>query len=73
MITIPIEPYYDKLMEHYEANRDTIGVEFWDWIRRDFNGYQVYISPNPTADGEKDGCGIMFGEEEEATIFALRW
>jgi hypothetical protein len=73
MITIPIAPYYDNLQQHYQANRKKIKVDFWDWIQRDYNGYQVYIVPNPTATGDKDGCGLMFGEEEEATAFALLW
>jgi rhamnogalacturonyl hydrolase YesR len=73
MIVLPIAPYYDNLQQHYEANRKKIKVSFWEWIQRDYKGYQVYIVSNPTAVGEKDGCGLMFGEEQEASMFALLW
>jgi hypothetical protein len=73
MIIMPIEPYYDKLQEHYQANRKKIKVDFWEWIQRDYKGYQVYVVSNPTAVGEKEGCGLMFGEEQEASMFALLW
>ena len=72
MITIPIEPYWDKLQE-YHSSYNPKKLDFWDWLRRDYNAYQVYIQPNPTALGEKAACGIMFGEEDEATFFALKW
>jgi len=73
MIIIPIESHWDKLQEHYHANKKSIKVDFWDWIKRDYRGYQVYIKSTPTADGEKESCGLMFGEEEDAVMFALKW
>jgi hypothetical protein len=71
MKTIPIEPFYDKVFEHYKDQK--IDIPFWDWIKQEYGGYQVFIKSNPSAVGEKEGCGIMFGEDEDATLFALKW
>jgi hypothetical protein len=71
MKTIPIEPFYDKLQEYHRDNH--IDVSFWDWLKAEYGAYQVYIKSNPTAVGEKEASGLMFGEDEEATLFALRW
>jgi hypothetical protein len=71
MITIPVEPYYDKLQEYYRDNK--IDVDFWEWIKQEYGAYQVWIKSNPTAVGEKEASGLMFGEDEEATLFALKW
>lgn len=71
MITIPIEPYWVKLHEyHLEHHADE---EFWTWLKREYGIYQVYIVGNPSAVGEEKGCGLMFGEESEATLFTLKW
>lgn len=71
MITVPIEPFWEKLQEHWQANEPD--VDFWEWLRRDYDAYQVYIVSNPTAVGEEKGCGIMFSTDEEATWFTLKW
>lgn len=71
MKTIPIEPYWDKLQEHHKDLRTDL--DFWDWLKKEYGAYQVFVKSNPTALGEKEACGLMFGEDEEATLFALRW
>jgi hypothetical protein len=48
-------------------------VDFWEWIKQEYGAYQVWIKSNPTAVGEKEASGLMFGEDEEATLFALKW
>jgi len=72
MKVIAIEPYWDNLQAHHQANNPS-DMDFWDWIRQEYQGYQVYIKSTPTALGEKESCGIMFGEEDEAIMFMLRW
>ena len=70
MVVIPIEPHWDRLQEYHQANiKDE---EFWDWLRREYRAYQVYIKPTPKADGEKAACGLMFGDEEDSMMFLLR-
>ena len=71
MKTIAIEPFYDKLQEYHKDNK--IDVEFWEWLKQEYGAYQVYVKSNPTAVGEKEASGLMFGEDEEATLFALKW
>jgi hypothetical protein len=71
MKILPIEPYWDQLQEHYKQHH--CDDDFWDWLRDEYGAYQVYVKSNPTALGEKEACGILFGEEAEATLFALRW
>lgn len=71
MKTIPIEPYWDKLKDYHRDNN--IDLEFWEWLKQEYGGYQVWIKSNPTAVGEKEASGLLFGEEAEATLFALRW
>ena len=71
MITIPAEPYYDKLKEYHKDNN--IDLEFWEWLKKEYGVYQVWIKSNPSAVGEKEASGLLFGEDEEATLFALRW
>ena len=71
MITIPIEPYWDKLQEHYRDKK--IKIDFWDWLVQEYGAYQVYVKSNPSALGEKEACGLMFGNDEESTLFALKW
>ena len=71
MVVIPIEPHWDRLQEYHQANiKDE---EFWDWLRREYRAYQVYVKPTPKADGEKDSCGLMFGDEDDRMMFLLRW
>ena len=71
MIVLPIEPFYDKLKEkHREEQCDE---DFWDWIKNEYGAYQVWIKSNPTAVGEKEAAGLAFYDEEESTLFALRW
>jgi hypothetical protein len=71
MITIPIDPYWEKLVEHHKQ----LGIdeEFWAWLKKEYGAYQVYIVSNPTQVGEQKGCGLLFGDESEATLFALKW
>jgi hypothetical protein len=71
MKTIPIEPYYDKLQEYHKDLQ--IDAEFWEWIKQEYGAYQVFLKSNPTAIGEKEACGLFFGDDEDATLFALRW
>lgn len=71
MKTIPVEPYYDKLKEYHHDQK--IDVEFWEWLKQEYGAYQVWIKNNPSAVGEKEASGLLFGEDEEATLFALRW
>jgi hypothetical protein len=71
MKILPIEPYYDKVFEHYTDSK--IDIPFWDWIKTEYGGYQVFVKSNPTALGDKEACGLYFGEDAEATLFALRW
>jgi hypothetical protein len=71
MKTIAIEPFYDKLQEYHRDKK--IDLEFWDWLKQEYGAYQVYVKSNPSATGEKEACGLMFGEDSEATLFALRW
>jgi len=71
MKTIPIEPFWDKLVEYHRDNKIDLG--FWEWIKQEHRGYQVFVVSNPSATGEKDGCGLFFGDDEDATLFALRW
>jgi hypothetical protein len=68
---IPIEPYWDKLQEFHSANK--IKLDFWEWLKKEFGGYQVYIVDNPTSTGEKDASGLAFYEPSEATLFSLKW
>ena len=71
MKTIPIEPYWDKLQEyHGEHHQDR---DFWEWLQQEYGAWQVYIKSNHTALGDKEASGLLFSEEEEATLFALRW
>lgn len=71
MITIPIEPYWEKLNEHHKQHH--CDKNFWDWLKQEYGAYQVFIVSNPSAVGEEKGCGLMFGDESEATLFALKW
>jgi hypothetical protein len=71
MKQIPIEPYYDKIHEYYVDQK--IDIPFWDWIKQEYGAYQVFIKSNPTSTGEKEACGLLFGDEADATLFALRW
>jgi hypothetical protein len=71
MKTIPVEPFWEKLVEHHKQFH--IDEEFWAWLKREYNAYQVYIVSNPTQVGEEKGCGVMFGTDEEATFFTLKW
>lgn len=71
MKTIPVEPFYDKLFAHYADNK--IDISFWDWMQKEYGAYQVFIKSNPTSVGEKEACGLLFSDDEEATLFALRW
>lgn len=68
---IAIEPFWDNLQE-YHANH-VQDVDFWDWLKRDYGAYQVYIKTNPTAVGEKEASGLLFGSPEEITFFTLKW
>jgi hypothetical protein len=71
MTTIPVEPFYDKLFAHYTDLQ--IDISFWDWVQKEYGAYQVFIKSNPTSVGEKEACGLLFSDAEEATLFALRW
>jgi len=71
MKTIPIEPFWDKLQEYHKQHH--CDDDFWDWLEAEYGAYQVYIKSNPTALGEQEACGLYFGDEAEATLFALRW
>jgi hypothetical protein len=71
MTVLPIEPYYDRLQEAWTAL--AVQEEFWEWIKIEYGGYQVYVKNNPSATGEKDACGLAFGTAEEATLFVLKW
>jgi hypothetical protein len=75
MITIPIEPYYARLFEHYKTNIDPAGdVDgMFDWLKEEYNAYQVFISSTPSRDGAEKGFGLWFPEESEATLFTLKW
>ena len=66
MNVIAIEPYYDKLQEHY--NTHVKGMDFWDWIKQEYGGYHVYLASNYQAVGPKAGSGLYFGSEEEITF-----
>jgi len=72
MKIIPIEPYWDNLQEYHRAH-NPLDLDFWDWIRQEYHGYQVYIKSTPKALGEREACGLMFGEEDDAVMFMLRW
>jgi hypothetical protein len=71
MKILPIEPFYDNLQTYHRDNK--IDVDFWDWLKSEYGVYQVHLVSNPTQVGEKDASGLMFGEEEDATLFALKW
>lgn len=71
MKTIAIEPFWEKLVEYHKQFH--MDEEFWDWLRREYSAYQVYIVSNPTQVGEEKGCGLMFSTDEEATFFTLKW
>ena len=71
MITIAIEPFWEKLVEHHKQFH--MDEEFWAWLKREYNAYQVYVVSNPTQVGEEKGCGLLFGTDEEATFFTLKW
>jgi hypothetical protein len=71
MTVIPIEPFWEKLVEHHKQHH--IDEDFWNWLKREHNAYQVYIVSNPTQVGEQKGSGLMFGDPEDATLFALKW
>ena len=71
MKILPVEPFYDNLQTHYRDHK--IDVDFWDWLKNEYGVYQVFIVSNPTQVGEKEASGLMFSEEEEATLFALKW
>lgn len=71
MKTIAVEPYWDKLVEYHRDHAIELGL--WEWIQQEYRGYQVFVVSNPSAVGEKEGCGLLFGDDEDATLFALRW
>ena len=71
MTVIPIEPYWEKLNEHHHQNQ--CDEDFWEWLKQEYGAYQVYIVSNPTEVGEEKGCGLLFGDESEATLFVLKW
>jgi hypothetical protein len=71
MKIIPIEPFWKKLREYH--NQFHTDEEFWDWLKREYNAYGVYIVSNPTQVGVEKGCGLLFGTEEEVTFFILKW
>ena len=71
MKQIPIEPYYDKIHEYYVDQK--IDQDFWDWIKQEYGAYQIFLKSNPNAIGEKEACGLLFSDDEDATLFALRW
>ena len=71
MKTIPIEPYWDKLQEYHSEHHAEL--DFWLWLQQEYGAWQVYIKTNPTAVGDKEASGLLFSEEEEATLFALKW
>jgi len=75
MITIPIEPYWAKLFEHYKTNIDSTGNTdaLFEWIKEEYNAYQVFISTTPSRDGVEKGVGLWFPDESEATLFTLKW
>jgi hypothetical protein len=69
---IPIAPYWDNLQD-YHRRHNPDDLDFWDWIKQEYGAYQVYIKPTPRADGEKDSCGLMFSDEDDAVMFTLKW
>jgi hypothetical protein len=71
MITIPIEPFWTKLNEHHQQYHTD--EEFWDWLKREYNAYQVYIVSDPGRTEPDKAYGLLFGEEAEATFFTLKW
>jgi hypothetical protein len=72
MKVIAIEPYWDNLQAYHQSNNPP-DMDFWEWLRQEYHAYQVYIKSTPTALGEREACGLMFGEEDEAIMFMLRW
>ena len=71
MITIPIEPFWARLHEyHIQYHSDE---EFWDWLKREYNAYQVYMVPDPTRTEPEKANGLWFGDDADATLFTLRW
>lgn len=71
MITIPIEPFWAKLNEHHRQHHTD--EEFWDWLKQEYNAYQVYIVSDPSRTEPEKAYGLMFGEEADATFFTLKW
>jgi hypothetical protein len=71
MITIPIEPFWAKLNEYHRQHHTD--EEFWDWLKREYNAYQVYIVSDPGRTEPDKAYGLLFGEEAEATFFTLKW
>lgn len=75
MITIPIEPYWEKLMEHYKTHVDSSAGHdgLFEWLKEEYNAYQVHISNTPSRDGVEKSTGLWFADESEATFFTLKW
>lgn len=69
---IDIDPFWDKLQE-YHRDHNPADADFWDWLKKEYGAYQVYVKSNPTALGEREACGLWFGTAEEVTFFTLRW
>lgn len=71
MKVIAVEPFYDQLQDYHRDHQ--IELEFWEWLKQEYGAYHVYLSSNYQATGEKDGSGLLFDSEEEATWFTLKW
>lgn len=71
MKIIPIEPFWERLQEHHRTHHTDL--EFWDWIKQEYGAYRVHLSSTPSRDGDEKSAGLMFGDDEEATLFALKW
>ena len=71
MITIPIEPFWARLNEHHVKHHTD--EEFWDWLKREYNAYQVYVVTDPKRSEPEKAYGLWFADEADATFFTLKW
>lgn len=71
MITIALEPYWEKLHSYHKDHVQD--KEFWDWLKDEYNGYQVYVVTDPSRTEPAKAYGLMFGDDAEGTFFTLKW
>lgn len=71
MITIAIEPFWDKLQSYHKDH--VKDQDFWEWLKAEYQAYQVYVVSDPSRTEPEKAYGLLFGDEAEATFFTLKW